>query len=1082
MKDMALLLDRLENENSELRLRLKEAQETLAAIRNGEVDALVVDGPRGEQVFSLKGVDHSYRILLEEMQAGAITLSVDGHILFANRFIEKMLATPLEGIIGKRIRPFIHAAAQLDFEAALLTGEKGQATVEIAMVTPAGTPIPVFLSVNQMSLDGVFTYCLAVTDLRAQKRQEQIIAEERLSRSIIDQAADVLIVCDHTGKIIRASQAAFTIAGNNCISAQFDDVFDIRINGNNDNPSELEREFEPFSIDQVIGGRSFNSREALITGKGDQARYFVLSAAPLTGDSGEIIGGTLNLTDITERIALERRVRESENWLRITLNSIGDGVIATDKRGRVALLNPVAETLTGWSENEATGKLVHEIFHMIDEVSLREVENPVDRVLREGAVVGLANHTLLISRDGKRIPITDSGALIKDDNGRLDGVVLIFRDQTHERKAQKALLESERRLSTLIGNLPGIAYRCLNDKNRTMVYISDGCKTYSGYEPNELMGRGALPYSDLILPEDRQYVLDEIQQAVTENKPFTIEYRVLDKNKHQRWFWEKGLCVDRRGSNPHVLEGFITDVTERKWAEAERRDREEYLQTILQTSVDGFWAVDSNGRITDTNPAYCRMSGYTREELLQLTISDLDAVEGPADVSRRMARIVANGSELFETRHRKKNGEIFYVEMSATCLDTGPAKFISFARDISLRKRAEAENTALQKRIHQAQKMESIGSLAGGIAHDFNNILFPIIGMAELLLEDLPIGSVERENVEEIYNAGKRGSDLVKQILAFSRQSEHKLVPTRIQKVLKEVVQLSRSAIPAYIQIEQDIQQDCGMVMADPTQIHQIGLNIITNSYHAVEETGGKISIKLKQNAIEPNDALEMNISPGVYVLLSISDNGHGISEEIIGKIFDPYFTTKEQGKGTGLGLAVVYGIVKEHKGAIKLYSEIGKGSTFEIYFPLMKKLSDTESIPETEAYQGGNERILLVDDEVSVAKLEKRVLERMGYKVTARFHSVEALEAFRSSPFSFDLVITDMSMPNIPGNELARKIKSTRADIPIIICTGFSERILEKNIKQMGIDGLLMKPIVKSELAKVVRKVLDDAKFVNQD
>ena len=397
------------------------------------------------------------------------------------------------------------------------------------------------------------------------------------------------------------------------------------------------------------------------------------------------------------------------------------------------------------------------------------------------------------------------------------------------------------------------------------------------------------------------------------------------------------------------------------------------------------------------------------------------------------------------------------------------------------RKRMEEEKENLTLKLQQAQKMESIGNLAGGIAHDFNNILFPIVGLSELLLEDLPPGSGERENAEEIFKAGKRGSDLVKQILAFSRQAEHKMMPTRIQSVLKEVIKLSRSTIPTYIEIKQDIQQDCGMVLADPSQIHQIGMNLITNSYHAVEETGGKISVMLRQIVLDASEARTVNLSPGNYAVLSISDTGHGMSEKIIAKIFDPYFTTKQQGKGTGLGLAVVYGIVKEHGGNIKVDSEIDKGSTFDIYLPLMKKTNDIASISLVEKYEGGKERILLVDDEESVARLEKQMLERMGYKVTSRLHSIEALEAFKASPSTFDLVITDMSMPNIPGNELARKIKSIKYNMPIIICTGFSERINEDNYKQMGIDGLLMKPIVKSELAKVVRKVLDEAKGAAQ-
>jgi CheY-like chemotaxis protein/two-component sensor histidine kinase len=370
--------------------------------------------------------------------------------------------------------------------------------------------------------------------------------------------------------------------------------------------------------------------------------------------------------------------------------------------------------------------------------------------------------------------------------------------------------------------------------------------------------------------------------------------------------------------------------------------------------------------------------------------------------------------------------------------------------------------------------MESIGSLAGGIAHDFNNILFPIVGMSELLLDDLEPDSVLRENVEEIFKAGIRGSELVKQILAFSRQSEHKMLPTRIQNILKEVLKLSRSTIPAYVEIDEDIQQDCGMVMADPTQIHQVGMNIITNAYHAVSEKGGRISVVLKQVNREVSGPDWINIKPGTYALLSISDNGHGMPEALIKKIFEPYFTTKEQGKGTGLGLSVVYGIIEDHKGAIKVDSEIGKGTTFKIYLPLMKQSDSVELINEPEALIGGTEHILLVDDEIPILKLGSQMLEKMGYNVTSHYNGVEALKVFKADPGSFDLVISDMAMPHIAGDQLAADLKAIKPDIPVIICTGFSERIDNEKAAEIGIDGLLTKPLSRTAILKIVREVLD--------
>ena len=391
--------------------------------------------------------------------------------------------------------------------------------------------------------------------------------------------------------------------------------------------------------------------------------------------------------------------------------------------------------------------------------------------------------------------------------------------------------------------------------------------------------------------------------------------------------------------------------------------------------------------------------------------------------------------------------------------------------------RFEQEKENLQAQIRQAQRVESIGNLAGGIAHDFNNILFPIIGMSELLLEDLPSNSLERENAEEIYKAGKRGKDLVQQILAFSRQANQEKIPMRIQSVLKEVLKLIKSTIPSYIEISQDIQVDCGLVMADPTQIHQVAMNIITNAFHAVEADGGKISITLKETILDSESLSYSKLESERNVVLSVSDTGHGMPQDIQDKIFDPYFTTKKEGKGTGLGLAVVHGIVSEHGGTIEVSSEMNKGTVFHIYLPLIDQTIDAESIDMEEILPVGDERILLVDDEEPIAKLEKQILERLGYQVKYRINPVEALEAFGANPSSFDLIITDMSMPNITGDKLAGKVVAIRPDIPVIICTGFSERINNKHLTALGIKGLLMKPVIKSDMAKTVRKVLDEVK-----
>ena len=391
---------------------------------------------------------------------------------------------------------------------------------------------------------------------------------------------------------------------------------------------------------------------------------------------------------------------------------------------------------------------------------------------------------------------------------------------------------------------------------------------------------------------------------------------------------------------------------------------------------------------------------------------------------------------------------------------------------------SEKRHVIEQKKTNQyllkAQKMESIGNLAGGIAHDFNNLLFPIIGMSELLLDDFPEDSPEHESIKEILKAGKRGRDLVRQILSFSRQSEEQKIPVRIQQVLEEVLKLSRATIPSDIDISQDIQKDCGMIMGDPTQLHQVAMNLMTNAYHAVAQPGGQIHVELKEICFDENTPAKGLAPEFRYVLLKITDNGCGIEPHIQDKIFDPYFSTKETGKGTGLGLAMVYGIIQTHKGDIAVDSQPGKGSSFFIYLPVIDELPEMDTEDIGESLSGGSEHILIVDDEAIIVSLEHQMLSRLGYKISSHTSSLEALACFQKSPDDFDLVITDIAMPDIPGDVLAEKCLSLRPDIPIIVCTGFSDRIDPEKAKKSGIKGFLMKPLVQSEIARMVRRVLD--------
>ena len=398
-------------------------------------------------------------------------------------------------------------------------------------------------------------------------------------------------------------------------------------------------------------------------------------------------------------------------------------------------------------------------------------------------------------------------------------------------------------------------------------------------------------------------------------------------------------------------------------------------------------------------------------------------------------------------------------------------------RDITDRKLAEEEKKKLEAQLQQAQKIESIGTLAGGIAHDFNNILGIIIGNTELALDDIPERERARFNLEEIRTASSRAKDVVKQLLSFSRKADLQRKPTKLIPIIKDSIKLLRATIPANIDIRQNITNTSDTILADPTQIQQIIINLFTNASHSMQETGGILGIKIENVIFEEESKVpHSDLIPGTYVKFIVSDTGQGISPEIKDRIFDPYFTTKEIGKGTGLGLSVVHGIVKNHGGVISFESELGKGTTFYIYFPVIEE----ETVIETKPFEKlptGNEKILFVDDDKSIIYVGRYRLERLGYQVETKTNPVEALKLFRANPDQFDLVITDMSMPQMTGDQMIGEILKIRPNMPTILCTGFNEYMNKEKAKEIGATEYIEKPLNKDDFAFRVRQALDHKK-----
>ena len=459
------------------------------------------------------------------------------------------------------------------------------------------------------------------------------------------------------------------------------------------------------------------------------------------------------------------------------------------------------------------------------------------------------------------------------------------------------------------------------------------------------------------------------------------------------------------------------------------------------------------------------------------TSFDLNLYNNPLDREHLIKEIREKGEvNGLEIQFRKKDGTVLDTLLSVRTIQFGEEEcMIAVASDITELKRAQEEKKKLETQLQHAQKMEAIGTLAGGVAHDFNNLLGIITGNVELALDTVPESNQARFNLDEIRKASWRARDVVRQLLSFARKTTFERKPTKIIPVIRESIQLLRATIPTNIEIRQNITNANDTVLADQTQIQQVLINLITNAYHALVETGGIIEIGIQEIVLKANSfSSTFDLIPGKYLEIMVSDTGQGIAPKVIDRIFDPYFTTKGVGKGSGMGLSVVHGIIKSHSGAISVKSKIGKGTTFIILLPVIEKEAVQHAEPD-EVFPTGSENILFVDDEEAMTHVGRNRLEGLGYHVETRTNPVEALELFHRNQDLFDLVITDMTMPQMTGDRLVKEILKIRPDMPTILCTGFSENIDEEKAKEIGVCQYIEKPFNRSVLASTVRKALDE-------
>ena len=525
-----------------------------------------------------------------------------------------------------------------------------------------------------------------------------------------------------------------------------------------------------------------------------------------------------------------------------------------------------------------------------------------------------------------------------------------------------------------------------------------------------------------------------------------------------------------------LLERSIRYALERARSEETLRESEEKFRSLSENAPDIIYTLGVDGAFTYVNPAWRKIMGYGKDETLGKYFVDF-VKEIDAGECVHLFESIRSGQktirdQIISLLNKDGTSRLFNFSGAPDLSPSGEVTgIVGLLKDITEHRKAEA-------RLQQAQKMEAIGTLAGGIAHDFNNILSAVIGYSELGKMKVVEGSDLYADLNEIYKAGIRAKELVKQILTFARQSDADVKPIRVKYILKEALKLLKASTPSSIEIRETLESDAA-ILANPTQMHQVIMNLCTNASHAMKEDTGLITVRLKEVPLDDRFAKRHPaLLPGNYLQLRVEDTGCGISPAILEKIFDPYFTTKGKGEGTGLGLSVIKGIVDGCKGVITVKSEPGKGSIFDVYFPVMEtKAEKSASKAEKEAEPTGDETVLVIDDDPAIAGLIQKFLTALGYRVTARTNPMEALELFKSDPDRFDLVITDMTMPHITGDLLTMEMRKIRPHIPVILCTGYSKRISEEIAGTMGINALLMKPVVKLELAGTVRNVLDEVR-----
>jgi PAS domain S-box-containing protein len=1004
----------------------------------------------------------------------------DGRTIFMNQAMLNALGYTLSDVVDKDyVKQIIQAEDRRAFKDAMDTMVSSRKPVvhENRVLAKDGKTLLVQWQGKAMYHEnGEIEFIFGIgIDITEHKRSEQALKEsEERYRILAENARDVIWILDLDLKYVYMSPSIKRLRGYSAeevMKQSLDQVL---------TPESYRRAMEVFHkelgierMGQIHGPDWSRTIEIEMFCK-DGSTVWAEVIINLLYDKEGTLTSFMGITrDITKRKRIEEELRESEEKFRLLFEKSGDGSLILDE-GRFIDCNEAAIKIAGCTDKSQLMNYrpaeISPPFQPDGLLSAEKAEKMMDLAIKKGFHQFEWVHKRF---DGTEVYLDVMLTAIPMKGRRL--LYTTWRDISERKSVDEALRASEEKFSKAFHTSPTLMAINTFEEGR-YIDVNEVFLSILGYTKEEVIGR--TPDEIGIFP-DTSYLTTTRKILEEQGKLNNYELQVRTKDGHFRNGLFSGDVIRLQDKKYWLT--VMTDITEKRQAEEALKQSEERFRRMAEVSPEIFWMVTPDWeRVIYVSPALERIIGMPVDEVYRDPRAWLNLVH-PED-SNYVSSTIGFGQEHaadgeYDFRIIRKDGGMRWVRNRRYTIHDAQGNLMYYtgiAEDITERKQAEEDRKVYEARLMRSQKLEAIGTLAGGIAHDFNNILSAIIGYSELALDDLPKDNSASMNIEEVLKAGERAKELVKQILTFSRQRETERRPVKIDLIIKEALKLLRSSIPSSISITERIDPSSGPVFADPTQIHQVIMNLCTNAYHAMLPNGGNLTVSLEQLYLDTGFiSRHPPLHEGTHLRLTVSDTGCGMDQETLKRIFDPFFTTKEKTKGTGLGLATVHGIVTDLGGAIFVTSTIGKGSSFELYLPTFEEESDElENFIETPP-QGGGESILLVDDEEAILNFSKTMLEQLGYKVKGISSSVEALKIFRSSPDKLDLVLTDQTMPGMTGSTLATEILTIRPDMPIILMTGYSETITPEEVIAQGIKEYIEKPFTKNIIAAAIHRSL---------